>query len=129
MTIVVPVSNGASGAALDAAIELCRAQGDSLHAVFHNSDPEVDQSEIDRVEDELYERLESEPFAFVVDVQFGGGIAATITRIAEETDARMVVVSLARRPANGRLTLGNQIQQLLVDSPCPVLVVREESLV
>ena len=45
-------------------------------------------------------------------------------RLAEEVDADMIVIGLRRRTPVGKLILGSNAQQVLLDASCPVLAVK-----
>lgn len=46
--------------------------------------------------------------------------------VAEETAADFIVIGLRRRSPVGKLFLGSQAQQILLDAPCPVLAVKAD---
>jgi len=47
--------------------------------------------------------------------------------VAEETAADFIVIGLRRRSPVGKLFLGSQAQQILLDAPCPVLAVKADA--
>lgn len=50
--------------------------------------------------------------------------AEAILRVAEERDARLIVIGVRRRTPVGKLFLGSTSQQVLLDAHCPVLAVK-----
>ena len=50
--------------------------------------------------------------------------AEAILRVAEEKDARLIVIGVRRRTPVGKLFLGSTSQQVLLDALCPVLAVK-----
>ena len=44
--------------------------------------------------------------------------------LATETDARMIVIGLRKRSPVGKLIMGSNSQQILLEAPCPVLAVK-----
>ena len=50
--------------------------------------------------------------------------ADDLIHIAEEVDADLIVIGLRRRTPVGKLILGSNAQQVLLDASCPVLAVK-----
>jgi nucleotide-binding universal stress UspA family protein len=50
--------------------------------------------------------------------------ADDIIHVAEEVDADLIVIGLRRRTPVGKLILGSNAQQILLDASCPVLAVK-----
>lgn len=126
MPIVVPVNQGIDEA-LTSAIELAQRQDHKLIALLHRPLHECDQDFVDQEIDALTDQLDAADIAFSIEVRVGEKDLAThISELVTEEKADLVVVSLARKPVNGKLLLGSQIQKLLVECPCSVLVVREK---
>ncbi|MFB6155231.1 MAG: universal stress protein [Haloferacaceae archaeon] len=50
-----------------------------------------------------------------------------IVRIAEETDADLVLVSGRKRSPTGKAVFGSTAQEVMLSSPCPVTFVREDT--
>lgn len=57
----------------------------------------------------------------------GSDVAEQVLAVADELDARMVVVGLRRRTPVGKLLMGSVAQRLLLDAHCPVLAVKPGS--
>ncbi|MDF2419986.1 universal stress protein [Trueperella pyogenes] len=126
MPIVVPVNQGIDEA-LTSAIELAQRQDHKLIALLHRPLHECDQDFVDQEIDALTDQLDAADIAFSIEVRVGEKDLAThISELVTKEKADLVVVSLARKPVNGKLLLGSQIQKLLVECPCSVLVVREK---
>jgi nucleotide-binding universal stress UspA family protein len=53
-----------------------------------------------------------------------GEIADEVLRVAEETDASVIVLGLRRRSAVGKLLMGSSAQRILLDADRPVLAVK-----
>ncbi|MGO4257385.1 universal stress protein [Marmoricola sp. RAF53] len=51
--------------------------------------------------------------------------ADEVLKAAEETDADLIVIGLRRRSAVGKLFLGSSAQQILLESVCPVVAVKQ----
>lgn len=47
-----------------------------------------------------------------------------ILEVAEELRAGLIVIGLRRRTAVGKFLMGSHAQQIILDSPCPVLSVK-----
>jgi nucleotide-binding universal stress UspA family protein len=52
--------------------------------------------------------------------------AEDLIAVAEETSADMIVIGLRKRTPVGKLILGSNAQQVLLDAPCPVLAVKAD---
>ena len=56
----------------------------------------------------------------------GNEPSVDLIEVAEETNADFIVIGLRRRSPVGKLFLGSQAQQVLLDAPCPVLAVKAD---
>ncbi|KRB43100.1 universal stress protein [Terrabacter sp. Root181] len=52
--------------------------------------------------------------------------ADQILEVAQQTNAELIVVGLRRRTPVGKLIMGSQAQQILLDADCPVLAVKAD---
>ncbi len=50
--------------------------------------------------------------------------AEDLIAVAEEVDADLIVIGLRRRTPVGKLIMGSNAQQVLLDAGCPVLAVK-----
>jgi nucleotide-binding universal stress UspA family protein len=50
--------------------------------------------------------------------------ADDLVSVAEEVDADLIVIGLRRRSPVGKLIMGSNAQQILLDATCPVLAVK-----
>ncbi|HEY0891006.1 MAG TPA: universal stress protein [Nocardioides sp.] len=57
----------------------------------------------------------------------GPDVAEQVLAVADELDARMIVVGLRRRTPVGKLLMGSVAQRLLLGAHCPVLAVKPGS--
>lgn len=57
----------------------------------------------------------------------GRAAAEEILRVAEEQQARLIVIGLRRRSPVGKLLLGSTAQQVLLDAQCAVLAVKAKA--
>jgi nucleotide-binding universal stress UspA family protein len=53
--------------------------------------------------------------------------ADRVLRAAQETGADLIVVGTRHRTAVGKFVLGSTTQRVLLEAPCPVLVVKSEA--
>jgi nucleotide-binding universal stress UspA family protein len=51
--------------------------------------------------------------------------AAAVLDVAQRESASLVVIGVPRRSPVGKLIMGSTAQRILLDSPCPVLAVKE----
>jgi nucleotide-binding universal stress UspA family protein len=100
---VVVVNSHRGGAALDktAAIEI-EENMDDVHALLHESGVEHEVRQLVR----------------------GVDPAEDLVAVAEEVDADLIVIGLRRRSPVGKLIMGSNSQQILLDASCPVLAVK-----
>ncbi|MFP7696059.1 universal stress protein [Trueperella sp. LYQ143] len=125
MPVIVPIVPGQQ-VTLEKAIEVCRKYDSTLIALLYRPAKDYDAIDVDQEVDALTDVLEEADIAFSVEVRFADGeLSEHISQLVEERQAELVVVGLARRPANGKIVLGSQIQRLLTDVDCAVLVVRD----
>lgn len=131
MTIVVPVHPGDSeNAALKRGVTYASITDSLLIALLSRPLGDFSQDEIDREVDTLTDYLDSCDIRFKIETRLEhGDVAAQLCEIAAEKEADTVLVSLALKPTSGKMTLGSQVQRLLLEAPCDVLVVRDCGLV
>jgi nucleotide-binding universal stress UspA family protein len=53
-----------------------------------------------------------------------GEVADEVLRVAQETDASVIVIGLRKRSAVGKLLMGSSAQRILLDADRPVLAVK-----
>ncbi|MCA1982566.1 MAG: universal stress protein [Nocardioides sp.] len=119
-------------AALRAAIDEVGRLGGRLVVVTALRQDETDSDWIAKTQSELAaarERLDAAGVDYVVhesetDAEIDA--ADDLTQVARDEDADLVVIGIRRRTATGKLILGSQAQRILLDAPCPVLVVKPE---
>ncbi|MBU4335591.1 MAG: universal stress protein [Actinobacteria bacterium] len=124
MSIVVGFLATIEGrAALDEAIAQARQHGDPLFVVVSlraGATPELEAETVAALASTVgLAGIEHE-----VRVLRGGDVADDILGVAEEVEARLVVLGLRRRSRVGKLILGANAQRVLFDAPCPVLTVK-----
>jgi len=116
-------------AALLRAVEEARERGLSLVIVSSQREDETNEEWIRKTEADLAaarERLDRTGIAYEIRHTVAGvGAADDLVEIAEETDADLLVIGVRRRSPVGKLILGTQAQRILLDAPCPVLVVKD----
>ena len=119
-------------AALLAAIEEVRQHDGRLIVVTALRQDETDGEWIAKTQAELAaarERLDAAGIDYVVhESQIDAEIDAAddLTQVARDEEAALIVIGIRRRTATGKLILGSQAQRILLDAPCPVLVVKPE---
>ena len=130
MKIVVGYLMSPAGeAALDAAVEEARLHHAEL-LVMHSSKggaaETLEESELVRKAQEAIERRltdEGVSFEFHYYVQ-GNEPADDILQVAAEQSADLIVIGLRRRSLTGKMLLGSNAHDILMQAPCPVLSVR-----
>ena len=116
-------------AALARAVEEARLRGSKLVVVSsHRGGQEYDTESARRAEEELNavrSRLDGEEIAYDIrQLVRGFEPAEDLLSIAEANSADLIVIGLRRRSPVGKLILGSNAQQVLLDAPCPVLAVK-----
>ncbi|QDO88815.1 universal stress protein [Ornithinimicrobium ciconiae] len=61
----------------------------------------------------------------VVSTASGGDIASALLDLVVEHGADVLVIGSRRRSAVGKLMMGSTVQRVLLDSPVPVLVIKD----
>ena len=130
MTIVVGfVSTKEGRAALSRAVEEARLRQSKLVVInsnrggrdYDDDTSQTAEAELQRVTDELRgDGLELE----VRQLVRGNEPAEDLIAVANDTDADLIVIGLRRRTPVGKLILGSNAQQVLLDASCPVLAVK-----
>ena len=98
--------------------------------VVSSKDParEPDQAAVARFETELErvkKRLADNGLEHEVRRLDRGRMASEdLLDVAQEAQADMIVIGLRRRSPIGKLILGSQAQQILLDAECPILAVK-----
>lgn len=128
-TIVVGyVRRPEAEAAFERAIEEARERGAKL-VVLHSS-PGGTRQDVDEVIEyrEKFEDIDEHLASLDIDYdlrEFARGRSAPedILATAEEYDADLIVIGMRRRSAVGKLILGSNAQEVLLNAVCPVLAV------
>lgn len=127
MPVVVGYVDSAEGrAALDAAVAESARRDLRVIVVLSGQRTATSPSE-DEAADRVREALDTAGLRHEIrHTARSGDVAEDIVSVAREEDAALVVIGLRRRSAVGRLFLGTKSQRILLDAPCPVLVVKVE---
>jgi len=87
----------------------------------------VEAADQEREFDEVRAQLRSEGIDHDVrSIVRGNEPSVDLIEVAEEVGADFIVIGLRRRSPVGKLFLGSQAQQILLDAPCPVLAVKAD---
>ena len=87
----------------------------------------VEAADQEREFDEVRAQLRSEGIDHDVrSLVRGNEPSVDLIEVAEEVGADFIVIGLRRRSPVGKLFLGSQAQQILLDAPCPVLAVKAD---
>jgi nucleotide-binding universal stress UspA family protein len=130
MTIVVGFIRTDEGrAALDHAVGEARLR-DARLVIVHSSEGgrHEDQEDVLAFREE-FERIESRLTELGLDHELlelvqGHTPMEDILRVANETDAELIVIGLRRRSPVGKLILGSNAEEILLHADCPVLAVK-----
>jgi len=116
-------------AAVDRAIEEARLRGGTVLIVHSMHGGERDELEKlmnyrERFE-ELKKDLEASGVAHeLIEYARGNSPAEDLLAIARERDAELIVIGIRRRSPVGKLVLGSNAQDVLLEADCPVLAVK-----
>ena len=127
MTVVVGYIPDRYGeAALTAGIEEARRRGVALVVVnATRGDALVDRRYVgEEGVAELESRLAGLDLEHEVRQAMGADVAEEMLRVVEDTQAQVIVIGLRHRSPVGKMIMGSVAQQVLLDSPCPVLAVK-----
>ena len=128
MTVLVgyvPTPEGE--AAFTAALEEARRRSEPL--VLLNSPRAGAPVSTDVAADDAVEGLTARAQAGGIPLEVrqhphSGEIADEMLRVAQETDASVIVIGLRKRSAVGKLLMGSSAQRILLDADRPVLAVK-----
>ena len=130
MIIVIGFIRSAEGCeALQRGIEEVRQRGGHL-IVVHSSEGGASESAADVLADnEALERIDAELSAKGIDHEIrefarGNTPAEDVVNVANESKADLIVIGLRRRSLVGKLLLGSNAQDILMQADCPVLVIK-----
>ncbi|GGB85483.1 universal stress protein UspA [Knoellia flava TL1] len=121
----VPTKEGR--AALDAAVVEARSRGSRLLVV--NASTGSASADNRYVDDAQLDDLRAELDASGLDYEISHAVhrkdpAEVLVDLADQTNAELIVIGVRRRTPVGKLLLGSQAQQVLLDAECPVLAVK-----
>ena len=116
-------------AALDRALEEAAQRGARLVVInSHRGGSSLDKTaaaEIDESLSEVHVKLRDSGIEHEVrQLVRGVDPADDLIAVAEEVDADLIVIGLRRRTPVGKLIMGSNAQQILLDASCPVLAVK-----
>lgn len=128
MSIIVGYTPTPEGtAALERAVVEARAHGHGLVVVNVSASSDPPESTF-ATEGELREvraTLDASGVDYTVrQLVRGKDPAEEIVGLAEESEAEMIIIGLRHRSPVGKLLLGSNSQQILLDARCPVLAVK-----
>jgi nucleotide-binding universal stress UspA family protein len=118
-------------AALEWAIEESRRHGTHLvvvHSIRGGGSPEAEEEEVLAYREELNQierRLAAEGIPHTVRRLIRGMTPAEdLVKVVEEEEADMMVIGLRRRSRTGKLLMGSDAMEILLQSECPVVGVK-----
>jgi nucleotide-binding universal stress UspA family protein len=116
-------------AAVDRAVEEARLRGGTVLVVHSMHGGERDELEklmnYRKRFEELKADLEASGVAYeLIEYARGNSPAEDLLAVARERDAGMIVIGVRRRSPVGKLVLGSNAQDVLLEADCPVLAVK-----
>jgi nucleotide-binding universal stress UspA family protein len=130
MSIVTGFRRDAEGrAAVARAVEEARLRDAELivvHSIRGGERDELEQVMSYRADfEELQRQLEASGVRFrLVEYARGNSPAEDLVAVAKDEEADLVVIGLRRRSPVGKLVLGSNAQDVLLQADCPVLAVK-----
>jgi nucleotide-binding universal stress UspA family protein len=130
MRIVTGFRRDAEGrAAVTRAIAEARLRDAELIVVHSMRGGERDELEQVMTYRDEFEQLERDLDASgvvyrLVEYARGNSPAEDLIAVAEDQGADLIVIGIRRRSAVGKLVLGSNAQDVLLNAPCPVLAVK-----
>jgi nucleotide-binding universal stress UspA family protein len=116
-------------AALDRAIAEAQLRGARLVVInSHKGGAALDRDtalELEESLDDVHSKLHASGIEHEVrQLVRGVDPADDLVAVADEVDADLIVIGLRRRSPVGKLIMGSNAQQILLDAGCPVLAVK-----
>ena len=128
MNIVVLLTDQEdSRAALDWAVQYARTNGGTLHVVAAADDIPGKPA---YVSPHYLEQLDSDLVASGIRYtlhETSTDPANQVIRLVNELPAKLAVVGLRHRSATFKLILGSHARHVVVNAPCPVVTIKQES--
>ncbi len=127
MLVIVGYLKTAEGrAALDRAVEEAALRGAKLVVTHTDTGHGADEITSEREDlDLVRERLVAEGLDHEVrELARGNSPAEDLLDVAEEMDADLIVLGIRQRSPVGKLILGSNAQDVILNATCPVLCVR-----
>ena len=131
MTVAVAhrVSTSSRLVLIEAAREAAQ-RGTELHVLHVTASLDLDSQEAYRagISDEVEKALAAAAISAVeTKIHLGSGedeVAETLLTLAAQADADLIVIGARRRSPVGKFLMGSIAQQIILDAPMPVLVVK-----
>ena len=131
MTIVVGFTPAPPGrAALAAALAQARKESEPLVVVNSGRGETLDDPTYAQPADLEWVRTTADEAGVEVTIRQemrGRDAADELLDVLEEVEASLCVIGIRKRSAVGKMLLGSNANQILMNAPCPVLTVRAAS--
>jgi nucleotide-binding universal stress UspA family protein len=75
---------------------------------------------------DLERRLADSGIEHTVRQPMGADVATELVRVADQTDAALLVIGVRRRTPVGKMLIGSVAQRVLTEAHCPVLAVKAD---
>ena len=130
MTIVTGFRPSSEGrAAVDRAIEEAQLRGGKVIVIHSMRGGERDEMEQVMKYRKRFEELQADLLTSGVEHELveyarGNSPAEDLLAVARERDAELIVIGIRRRSPVGKLVLGSNAQDVILEAPCPVLAVK-----